>query len=86
MGTVGAFLQLSGQLAEFLGLPFPKLLDRLPIHSGAALVAPHRVKRTLQVVQGIDFVDQSKPFASFDPVLQGRQHTFCPNRQFHPPP
>ena len=39
-----------------------------------------------RVRSGVDLVDQAEPFASFDPLFEGRQHPLRPDRRFGPAP
>jgi len=48
--------------------------------------APAWQNRRWASVDGQDLIHQAEPFASFHPLFEGRQHTFRPDRRFHPCP
>ena len=52
------------------------------IHPGRPLVGFHRGKRRFQRGDGVELVDQAIPFASCDPLFEGRQHPLRPDRRF----
>src|SRR5262250_3115276 len=56
------------------------------IHSGRALVGRHLREGRPQRRFGLELVDQTVPFAAFDPLFEGRQHPCRPNRRFGPRP
>ena len=52
----------------------------------AKLVRETNLKRGQQISLGKHLVKQRKPFRSFDPLNEGRQHAPCPRTRFgHPP-
>src|SRR3989442_834940 len=61
-------------------------LDRLVIHSGGTSVGLDLLKGLTKVPQGVHLIHQAEPFASLDPLFEGRQHPFRPNLRFHPGP
>ena len=63
-----------------------KIFHRHMIHSGSTLVSGDLRERRVQGSHGMDLVDQAEPFASFDPLFEGRQHPLCPNPRFDPAP
>ena len=56
------------------------------IHTGSSFVGGDLRERRSQGSLGMDLVDQAEPFASFDPLFEGRQHPLCPDRRFDPAP
>jgi hypothetical protein len=62
------------------------LFNTLVIPSGAAAVGDDFLQRAGQVLGTPDFINQSKPFASFNPRFQGRQHALRPDHRFSPRP
>ena len=56
------------------------------IYSRRSFVRFHLGESRQQVGVGVDLINQTKPFASFDPFLKGRQHPCRPDRRFHPGP
>jgi hypothetical protein len=61
-------------------------LCTLVIDSGAPAFGDHLLQRSCQILGTPDFIDQSKPFTSFNPRFQGCQHAFGPDFRFHPRP
>ena len=77
------------RLPQFIEIRFRsgrKPLDTLPVHPRRTRVVSHLAPRRLQRRRAIDLVDQAKPFAAFDAVIQRRQHALVPHRGFHPRP
>ena len=66
--------------------PCRKPLHALPIHSRRSGVRLYLLPRRLKRLASVHFVDQAKPFPSFDAVFQRRQHALVPHRGFHPRP
>ena len=84
---ITSFLQRARQFLQFCCSS--SLLEhryRLVVHSGCPAVAFTSRKRRSQVRRRVHLIYQTEPFASFDPVFQGRQHPFRPDRRFHPRP
>src|SRR5271157_6573885 len=57
---------------EILFQAFIEHRDRHVIHSGSTFVGGDLRARRKQCAFGVDFVDQAKPLASFDPALSTR--------------
>src|SRR4030067_795394 len=57
-----------------------------PIHTRRTPLAPHPFPPRCQGRFRIHLVDQAVPFASWDAVVQRRQHPLVPYRGFHPVP
>jgi hypothetical protein len=58
----------------------------LIVDSGASAFGNYLLQRSCQIPGTPDFIDQPKPFASFNPRFQGCQPAFGPDRRFHPCP
>src|SRR5215831_14007617 len=58
----------------------------LVVDSGATTFSDHLLQRSGQILGTPNFIDQSKPFTSFNPRFQGCQHAFRPDCRFHPGP
>jgi hypothetical protein len=53
----------------------------LVVDSGATAFSDHLLQRSCQILGTPDFIDQPKPFTSFNPRFQGCQHAFGPGFQ-----
>jgi hypothetical protein len=58
----------------------------LIVDSGASAFGDYLSQRSCQILETPDFINQSKPFTSFNPRFQGCQHAFGPDCWFHPCP
>src|SRR5580704_10223765 len=58
----------------------------LIVDSGASAFGDYFSQRSGQILGTPNFIDQPKPFSSFNPRFQGCQHAFGPDHGFHPRP
>ena len=66
-----------------IGVQIARVLrDRDVVHPCRSVVGRHLRERQPQRCCGVDFVDQTVPFAAFDPPFEGRQHPLCPHPRF----
>src|SRR5438093_3402325 len=86
LGPVAAVLQRLGELLQVLLQMLLEHLHRLVVHPSRPSVGFHFCKSGPQVRQGVHLIHQAKPLASLDPLFEGRQHPFRPDRGFHPRP
>ena len=56
------------------------------VYPAGSAILLHLLERALKIFLPIDFINQTEPLTSFDPVFQGRQHRVCPHTRFHPVP
>src|SRR6266508_2743001 len=61
-------------------------LYRSVIYSRRSVIGFHLGECRRQIGGSVDLINQTKPFAPFDPFLKGRQHPCRPDRRFHPGP
>ena len=78
--------QLLAQAPQICVPIFREVFDRDMIHSGRTLVGRHFRESRPQRRLGLNLVDQTVPFAAFDPLFEGSQHPCRPNRWFGPRP
>ena len=78
--------QLLAQAPQICVPVLREVFDRDMIHSGRTLVGRHFREGRPQRRLGLDLVDQTVPFAAFDPLFEGSQHPCRPNRWFGPRP
>ena len=62
------------------------MCDGNVVHPGGSPVGRHSREGLAERVFGVELVDQTVPFAAFDPLFEGRQHPLCPNPRFDPRP
>src|SRR2546426_197349 len=86
LGPVATVLQRLRELFQVLLQMALEHLHRLVIHPSRPSVGFHFFESGPQVRQGVHLVHQAKPLASFDPLFEGRQHPFRPDRRFYPGP
>jgi len=77
--TVFAVPQRRRQLGQIKLCLRCEPFDALPIHTRRAFVRPDFRPGDLQRFGRVHLVHQTEPFAAFDPVAQGRQHTIRPH-------
>jgi len=76
--------QLLAQAPQIGVLILGVLFDRDMIYPGGSPVVLDLRQGRPQRRFGVKLVDQTVPFAAFDPRFEGRQHSSRPNRWFGP--
>jgi hypothetical protein len=71
--------QFLPQLCYRLFLVYVNLSRALMVDSGASAFGYNLLQRAFQVLWTSDFINQPKPFASFNPRFQGCQHALSPD-------
>lgn len=84
--TICAGLQLIRQLPDTVGKSTFELVHRDMIHTSRPFLPCHLLECHQQILLGKHLVKQSKPFHSYHPREEGRQHAKCPNARFRPEP
>ena len=74
------------QLRYRLVFAYFNLSCALMVDSGASAFSHYLLQRSGKILWTPDFIDQPKPFSSFNPRFQGCQHAFGPDHGFHPRP
>ena len=83
---VGSSSQLLAQPPQ-VGVQIRRVVrDADMVHSRRPSVGRHTREGLAERVDGVELVDQTVPFAAFDPLCEGRQHPLRPNPRFDPRP
>src|SRR5207248_1530154 len=84
--TILAGTQLIRQFPDAVRQLLLELRHRHPIGPWCAFLLCNLLKRSPQVPFRVHLVNQPKPFLSFHPREEGRQHANGPGARFDPPP